>query len=79
MMRRSEYIKGPIIAVVVSTFLVGCDGPLPDPIIDRAGVDEVQYNRDLAACHIGRPVITAGSYVANCVTRKGYKVLYGNY
>jgi len=58
--------------------LVGCGGELPDPIIDRAGVDEVQYNRDLAACHNERPAITVGAYITRCMTQRGYKVLYGH-
>lgn len=59
----------------LAVFLVGgCYAP-PAPVVDMAGVDPAQYNRDLAACMKDMPFVAAGNYKATCMAKKGYKIL----
>lgn len=54
---------------------IGC-GPLPAPVADIEGVDQVKYNRDLAACYEEKRWATEmGNPIANCMKAKGYKIL----
>lgn len=54
---------------------IGC-GPLPAPVVDMEGVDQVKYNRDLAACYEEkRLTIEMGNAVSNCMKAKGYTIL----
>lgn len=52
---------------------------VPSPIVDMAGKDPVQYQRDLAACHAyADRVFSWGNPVAKCMEQKGYYILRTN-
>jgi hypothetical protein len=56
--------------------LIAC-GPPHDPIVDLAGKDQVQYQRDLAACHIEAQSGGWGNVITKCMRRRGYTILVG--
>jgi hypothetical protein len=62
-------------ALVMLIGLAACGGPVPEPIVDMTGVDQVQYNKDLADCYKSIPFIAAGNPVTSCMEEKGYKIL----
>lgn len=61
--------------------LTACGGPSNHiPIVDMTGVDPGRHSQDLAACDHERSTgqngfIEIGNPIANCMRRKGYKVL----
>lgn len=62
--------------------LAACSGP-QQPVVDLTGVDMGRYSQDQAACDRERATgqngfIEAGNPLANCMERKGYKVLVRN-
>ena len=49
-----------------------------EPVVNRMGVDDARYNRDLAACKEQSGFLPGFSNpVATCLTGKGYQVLMG--
>ncbi len=58
--------------------LAACGKP-NEPLIDRTGVDDARYQRDLATCQQPSPLsyVSLSNPVASCMTGKGYKVLMG--
>ena len=57
----------------------GCSSP--DPLIDRMGVSDAKYNRDIAECRdqgSGWFSFGGGTSLSDCMKGKGYKVLMGN-
>lgn len=68
------------IGLVLAAFtLAGCAGAPVPPVVDMAGVDPVQLNRDQADCEHQRmnTFFSVGPPLANCMRDKGYKVLIG--
>jgi hypothetical protein len=57
--------------------LAGCGGPVPAPIVDMTGVDQAQYNLDLADCVKNQPAFALGNPVTRCMKAKGYRILVG--
>ena len=57
---------------------VGC-APIPQPVVDLAGKDPVQANRDMASCVAegSSKVIAFGNPVTKCMKAKGYTILVG--
>jgi hypothetical protein len=55
--------------------LSGCGGPVPTPVVDMSGVDQVKYNRDLAECINNQPAFAFGNPVTKCMRANGYDVL----
>jgi hypothetical protein len=66
----------PILIGVAAFALAACT-PVPQPIVDMTGVDQAQYNKDLAACYDAIPGFSFGNPVSKCMADKGYKVLVG--
>ncbi len=61
------------------TGVAACSGS-NEPLIDRTGVADDRYKRDLAACQQqSSPLsfVSLSNPVASCMTGKGYKVLMG--
>jgi hypothetical protein len=56
--------------------LTGCQ-PTLAPIVDMTGVDQAQYNRDLAKRVNHQPLFAFGNPVTQCMQKKGYKILVG--
>lgn len=49
-----------------------------EPMVDRMGVDDARYNRDVAACKQQSAMpVGFSNPVATCMTGKGYRVLMG--
>ena len=64
----------PLAALAAIATLTGCASP--DPLVDRRGVSDAQYNRDLAACKQSSGLSLPLSHPVNdCLKSKGYKVL----
>lgn len=57
---------------------VGACSSIPAPVVDMEGVDQAQYNRDLAQCYENVGLIEAGNPVSQCMHNKGYTVLVWN-
>ena len=72
-MRRRRVLS---LASLLITLGAGCS-TAHDPIIDRSGVDDARYNRDLASCRQGAFPVGFSNPVASCMTAKGYTVLLG--
>jgi hypothetical protein len=75
-----ERIRGALIPALVTSVAVGGFGgcapvPAQEPIIDKTGVDEGKYSRDLANCFMTMPVFALGNPLATCMREKGYMVL----
>jgi hypothetical protein len=62
------------LSALVSVVIVGC-GPVPEPIIDKTGVDQGKYSRDLADCYWSMPFFALGNPLATCMHEKGYTIL----
>ena len=54
--------------------LAGCS-IARDPIVERNDGDDARYNRDIEACRKSMPIGITNP-VADCMTRRGYKVLF---
>ena len=68
-----------VVATLVGALgLVGGCSLAGEPMVDRMGVSDAKYNRDLAACK-QQTVVPVGfsNPVATCMTGKGYHVLMG--
>ena len=63
--------------IATAILLNGCQ-TAPVPVVDMAGVDTVQYNRDLADCYDETPAFAWGNWLATCLEGKGYTVLVGH-
>jgi hypothetical protein len=58
--------------IVLGMMLTACAATVP--IIDQAGKDPVQLNRDLAACQRETAdTFSWGNPIANCMKKKGYR------
>jgi hypothetical protein len=72
-------IAAHVFLSAASVYLAGCASAptsgIETPIVDMAGVDQVKYNQDLAACFEGRPFISVSGYMSDCMRGKGYRVL----
>ena len=64
------------LALAALLLFAGCSSP--DPLIDRMGVSDAKYNKDLADCRGGSGWFSFRNPVADCMKGKGYKVLMGN-
>lgn len=64
--------------IVVGLGLLGGCSFAGEPMVNRMGVDDARYNRDLSACK-QQSVVPVGfsNPVATCLTGKGYQVLMG--
>ena len=69
-------MMGALMLAIAAAVLAAC-APVPEPIVDMAGVDPVAYHRDLAECYQTQPFIAAGNPVTTCMRAKGYRILYG--
>lgn len=69
-------MRTALILAATAALLAAC-APVPEPIIDMAGVDQVTYHRDLVECYRTQPFIAAGNPVTTCMRAKGYRILYG--
>lgn len=69
----------PTLKLTIAMLLIACAGcgAAPTPIVDMTGVDQVAYNRDLAACvqENNSKALVLGNGVTRCMQAKGYKVL----
>ena len=68
-------MRAALILAAAVAALAAC-APVPEPIVDMAGVDSVVYQRDLAECYRTQPFIAAGNPVTACMRAKGYRILY---
>jgi hypothetical protein len=71
---------GSVVRAVVIFMMLACAAgcsPVPEPIVDKTGVDEGRYSRDLADCYQHMPSFAFGNPVTTCMRGKGYNVLYG--
>ena len=49
-----------------------------EPMVDRMGVDDARYSRDLADCkQQSGPFPGFSNPIATCLSKKGYQVLMG--
>jgi hypothetical protein len=65
------------VAVLVASTAIGTVGcsAVQEPIIDKTGVDNGHYSRDLAECFNTIPFFALGNPVAACMEGKGYRIL----
>lgn len=65
-----------LMLAAAAALLAGCQAT-PAPIVDMQGVDQAQYNRDLAWCVNNQPAFAFGNPVTDCMRNKGYTILVG--
>ena len=71
-------IRIAAVGSVVSGFLAASCSTMPVPVVDMEGVDQIQYNRDLADRYDETPAFAFGNWLATCLESKGYTVLVGH-
>ena len=61
--------------LVAVSLVLGACGDARQPIVDMAGRDPTQVNRDMAYCTVStRDVPTFGNGITKCMKAKGYTI-----
>lgn len=70
-------LRASLMLACIAAPLAAC-ASASEPMVNRMGVDDARYSRDLADCkQRSGPSLGFSNPVATCLTGKGYQVLMG--